>query len=292
MSGGGGSKKNVTVPTVNYSSGGLYGSGTAGANNSFNPTDFQKTVVNQAESAIPKYMEQLVNPSYNSEIFKAQTANRNNLAKTSFENNLMQPLAERGLTRGSSVNAATNEFGNNLANLETQAMASEDSRVNNILSNLFGYYQIPYNMMTGMQSNANQLAMAQMQAQAQLDAANAQKKGDMFGGLASGLGSMAGDLLSDPDTLKNLASIGATAASFFSDRRLKENFKLLDEVEGYKIYRFDYINGARNQTGVVAQEVLPLLPEAVGVDDSGYYFVKYGLLPEKVRRRIAELALD
>lgn len=193
MSGGGG-KKSVSVPTVNYSSGGLYGSGSAGANNSFNPTDFQKTVVNKTESSIPEYMNQLVNPTYDSNVFKAQTANRNNLAKTSFENNLMQPLAERGLTRGSSVNAATNEFGNNLANLETQAMASEDSRVNNVLSNLFGYYQIPYNMMTGMQNNANQMAMSQMQAQAQLDAANAQSKGAMYAGIASGLGSLGGGM--------------------------------------------------------------------------------------------------
>lgn len=284
MSGGGSNNKQVSVPTVNYSSGGLYGSGSAGAKNSFDPTDFQKTVVNKTESAIPKYMDQLVNPTYDSNVFKAQTANRNNLAKTSFENNLMQPLAERGLTRGSSVNTATNEFGNNLANLETQAMASEDSRVNNILSNLFGYYQIPYNMMTGMQSNANQMAMSQMQAQAQLDAANAQSKGDMFGGLASGLGSMAGGYLSDP---KNVASM----AAMFSDIRLKENVSLLDKVDQYNIYRFDYINGAKNQVGVIAQEVKNLCPEAVGVDENGYYFVKYLLLPAKVQKRILEFKI-
>ena len=74
-----------------------------------------------------------------------------------------------------------------------------------------------------------------------------------------------------------------------SDIRLKENLELLDTVDGYNIYRFDYINGAKDQVGVIAQEILDVQPETVGVDDSGYYFVAYGLLPEEVQQRIGEL---
>ena len=55
MSGGGSSSK-VTIPTVSYSTGGLYGSGTAGASNTFKGTDFQNNLVKTTESAIPAYL--------------------------------------------------------------------------------------------------------------------------------------------------------------------------------------------------------------------------------------------
>ena len=309
---GGGSKSKVTIPTVSYNTGGLYGSGTAGANNSFKGTDFQNNLVKTTESAIPNYLNQLINPSYDSEIFKAQTSQRNRLANQSFENNLMNPLASRNLTRGSSVNQMSNEFANNLANLETSAMANEDARVGNVLSQLFNYYQVPYNMMMGLQNNASQMAMAQMQAQASLDRANADRRGDLLSGLAGGLGSMIGNMGTGSsgsgsgksnngsnnqnsnsfgwdDAAKMALQLGAMYAASGSDIRLKENLELLDTVDGYNIYRFDYINGAKDQVGVIAQEILDVQPEAVGVDDSGYYFVAYGLLPEEVQQRIGEL---
>lgn len=298
---GGGSKSKVTVPTVSYNTGGLYGSGTAGANNSFKGTDFQNNLVKTTESAIPNYLNQLINPSYDSEIFKAQTRQRNRLANQSFENNLMNPLASRNLTRGSSINQMSNEFANNLANLETSAMANEDARVGNVLSQLFNYYQVPYNMMMGLQNNASQMAMAQMQAQANMDNANASRRSNMLGGLAGGLGSMFGNMgagaasgsgggsggFSWEDAAKLALQAGAMYAA--SDVRLKENIELLDNVGGYNIYRFDFVDGARDQVGVIAQEILDIQPEAVGIDDNGYYFVAYGLLPEEVQQRIAEL---
>ena len=298
---GGGSKSKVTIPTVSYNTGGLYGSGTAGASNSFKGTDFQNNLVRTTESAISNYLNQLVNPSYDSEIFKAQTSQRNRLANQSFENNLMNPLASRNLTRGSSVNQMSNEFANNLANLETSAMANEDARVGNVLSQLFNYYQVPYNMMMGLQNNASQMALAQMQAQANMDNANASRRSNMLNGLAGGIGSMMGNMGgstatgsgsgSDGFDWSDVAKLALQAGAMYaaSDIRLKENVELLDIVDGYNIYRFDFINGAENQVGVIAQELLDIQPEAVGIDDNGYYFVAYGLLPADVQKRIAEL---
>lgn len=295
MSGGGGSKKQVTTPTVSYDSGGLYGSGTAGGKNSFQGTDFQNNLVKQTESAIPQYMNQLIKPSYDSEVFKAKENQFNRLSNKAFENNVMTPLANRNLTRGSSINQMSNEFAANQANTVNDMMATEDSRVSNVLNQLFNAYQVPYNMMMGMQGNASQLAQAQMQAQAQLDAANAQKSGDMFGGLAQGIGSMAGGYLqgqSNQGLTDALMKYGPSIAAFASDERLKENIEKLDTINDYNIYRFDYINGAKNQVGVIAQEILDIQPEAVGLDDNGYYFVMYGLLPDVVQKRIYELKLN
>ena len=130
---------------------GLYGLATTNKNGTrYNPSAFEKSLVNMTSSYIPKYMEQLVNPTYDSEIFKAQTQQRNRLANQSFENNVINPLASRGLTRGSSINQMSNQFANKLADLEVNAMANEDVRNSNMLNNLFNYYQKPYDMMMGV----------------------------------------------------------------------------------------------------------------------------------------------
>ena len=69
MSSGGVKAKDQTVST-----GGLYGSSTTGRNGTtYNASDFEKNLVNQTTSAIPEYLQQLTNPTYNSEVFKAQT---------------------------------------------------------------------------------------------------------------------------------------------------------------------------------------------------------------------------
>jgi len=73
------------------------------------------------------------------------------------------------------------------------------------------------------------------------------------------------------------------------DHRLKENIVLLEQGDGFDWYGFDYNQEARaspelahlhlppqRQIGVIAQEVLQVLPEAVRVDPlSGYLLVDY-----------------
>ena len=188
---GGGKKKSASLPTVSITTGGLYGTGTAGGSNTFNPTDFQKNLVSTSEQGINQYLNQLINPTYDSETFKAQTQQRNKLANQSFENNVMSPMASRGLTRGSNVNAMGNTFASNLADLETQAMATEDSRVQNILNQLLGTYQTPYNIMQGLQSTASGLVGQQANANAQ----NQQSRNALIGGLTGGIGNLIGNLL-------------------------------------------------------------------------------------------------
>lgn len=63
---------------------------------------------------------------------------------------MINPLASRGLTRGSSINQMSGQFAGKLANLETDAMANENTRNANMLNNLFGYYQVPYSNMMGI----------------------------------------------------------------------------------------------------------------------------------------------
>lgn len=70
-----------------------------------------------------------------------------------------------------------------------------------------------------------------------------------------------------------------------SDRRLKENIVQVDShPAGFGIYLFDYkaeFNdkcGSGRQFGVMADEVAPIVPEAVSIDEDGYAMVDYGKL--------------
>lgn len=134
----------------------LYGSATTNSSGTtYNPSAFESNLINMTSSYIPQYLEQLANPSYDSEVFQAQTQQRNRLANQSFENNVINPLSERGLTRGSSINQMSNQFANKLADLEVDAMAEEDERNAAMLNNLFSYYQVPYEMMLGISGLSN-----------------------------------------------------------------------------------------------------------------------------------------
>ena len=72
---------------------------------------------------------------------------------------------------------------------------------------------------------------------------------------------------------------------FLSDERLKENIKPIGTSEnGHKLYTWDWNNKAKElsinnpTTGVIAQEVMKYMPEAVTKDANGYYMVNYGVL--------------
>lgn len=180
-----------------FSSGNLYGSATTNKyGTTYNPSDFETKLINMTGKYIPQYMEQLVNPTYDSAIFKAQTAQRNRLANQSFENNLINPLASRGLTRGSSINQISGQFAGKLADLETDAMANEDTRNANMINNLFNYYQVPYSNMMGianMSGNLYQQALRNAQNANEFNSSGLSSLASMLGGM-NGMGELGGDV--------------------------------------------------------------------------------------------------
>lgn len=60
-----------------------------------------------------------------------------------------------------------------------------------------------------------------------------------------------------------------------SDRRLKKNVKKVGSEKGFDIYEFDYIDGSGRFRGVMAQDVLKKVPEAVVTMANGYMGVLY-----------------
>ncbi len=98
----------------------------------------------------------------------------------------------------------------------------------------------------------------------------AQLYGGVYGGLLSGIGGLLGT--------------SSTNAPWWwpSDLRLKENIKHIGEIkDGIKLYTWDWkeghedIVGSQPTYGVLAQELMEVMPEAVHMGDDGYYRVDY-----------------
>ncbi len=98
----------------------------------------------------------------------------------------------------------------------------------------------------------------------------AQLYGGVYGGLLSGIGGLLGT--------------SSTNAPWWwpSDLRLKENIKHIGEIkDGIKLYTWDWkeghedIVGSKPTYGVLAQELMEVMPEAVHMGDDGYYRVDY-----------------
>jgi hypothetical protein len=70
-----------------------------------------------------------------------------------------------------------------------------------------------------------------------------------------------------------------------SDVRLKEKIQRIGTTaHGLPLYKFSYRGQAEIYEGVMAQDVLAVRPDAVAVDDDGYYSVNYEKLGVVFRR--------
>lgn len=98
------------------------------------------------------------------------------------------------------------------------------------------------------------------------------------GGTAQNLASTQAGAQSDHDLLGIAASVAPyVAMAFMSDRRLKKNVQLVATHRlGIGIYEYDIAD--RHETGVMADEVLSVLPDAVLFDSDGYMMVNYEML--------------
>lgn len=91
-------------------------------------------------------------------------------------------------------------------------------------------------------------------------AADSASSGSMISGIIKGAGAV------------------ATAAMFFSDRRLKTDLTQIGERNGIPWYRFKWKNSQSWDEGFMHDDVMKIVPGAVSLDDAtGYYKVDYNL---------------
>jgi hypothetical protein len=88
------------------------------------------------------------------------------------------------------------------------------------------------------------------------------------------------------DILGTAAQLAATYMMMpGSDERMKEDIKFVGKEKGHNIYTWNWKDEAKQMgwdkfptIGVLAQEVMKYMPEAVMEDENGYYRVNYGVL--------------
>jgi hypothetical protein len=262
-----GKKKAPEQPTTKADLG-LFGSTTTGSfGSTFNPTDFQNTFTTNAQDAMLKSQ----NAYNNREVAQEAVDNMNRQYQTDFQNNLLAPALSKGWLRGSTAQdvatVANQDYQNRRYDLVNQELNRQQQNLANNLANYMTMYDISKGV-TGLSNSLNQANSNYALQAAQMDNANRIGWGDLMA-----QGQQAGQT--------------AAMAAMMSDIRVKENIEKLDTVDGINIYKFDYINGAKNQVGVIAQEMQKVCPECVIEGD--ILRVDYSKLPVKVQDRIEEL---
>lgn len=150
--------------------------------------------VKTAQEGISQYLNELINPSYDNESFKA----RQTLLDQS-NNAFAQQLGAQAMARGARGNATQAILNSVMANRATDmrnAMTQEDARVQNILSALSGIEGNYFQQSNAMANNVLQRAMTNAQAENTANMTNANNynawKNNMISGAAMIVGAMLG----------------------------------------------------------------------------------------------------
>lgn len=146
--------------------------------------------IRTTQSGIGQYLNELINPSYNNESFRA----RQELLDASNRQYANQ-LGAQAMARGARGSATQNILNSIAANRNTdmrQAMTQEDARVQNILSALSGIEGNYFNQANTMGNNILQRVLANQQAQQQANIANTNAYNSWKNNLISGTASVGG----------------------------------------------------------------------------------------------------
>lgn len=166
---------------------GEFGSANA---NGVNLSPMATSNIQTTQSGIGQYLNELINPSYDNESFRA----RQELLDASnrqYANQLGAQAMARG-ARGSATQNILNSIAANRNMDMRQAMTQEDARVQNILSALSGVEGNYFNQANTMGNNILQRVLANQQTQQQANIANTNAYNQWKNNLISGAASIGG----------------------------------------------------------------------------------------------------
>ena len=146
--------------------------------------------IGSTQSGLNQYVNELINPSYNNESFRA----RQELLDASnrqYANQLGAAAMERG-ARGSATQNILNSIMANRNNQMRQAMTEEDARVQNIINSLLGVEGNYFNQANTMASNILERVNANANRQQQTNIANTQARNQWVNNLINAGASLAG----------------------------------------------------------------------------------------------------
>lgn len=174
-------------------------------------SDASSQILDTARQGTQSYLQELLNPSYSSESFKARQALIDQ-QNQQYANELAANAIERG-ARGSTTQNILASIAANRENQMREAMTTEDQRISNILSQLGTYEDRYFNQANTMANNILQRVSANQQAQNQVNIANAQAQNQYRNNLISGAAALGGAALgAATGGLGTLATSGLTSS--------------------------------------------------------------------------------
>ena len=188
--------------------------------------------LNTAQSGMSQYLQELINPSYDSESFRA----RQELLDASnqqYANQLAANAIARG-ARGSATQNILNSIAANRNNQLRQAMTQEDARVQNILSALSGIEGNYFNQSNIMANNILQRALQNAGAQNAANVANTNAYNAWKNNMISGAATIAGALIGGPMGAAMAGGLANQATGGGSVTDVNGNY--LGQVGGYGTY--------------------------------------------------------
>lgn len=141
--------------------------------------------------------------------------------------------------------------------------------------------QLPLNEYNALRSSS-QVQMPQFQGVNGAQVANTNVAGNIQNAYQAQLSNYNQQVASQNSTMGNLfglgGSLGAALITHSDVRTKREIIKIGETPSGLGVYEFKYLWSDKLETGVMAQEVEILIPEAVITTSSGFKMVNYGMV--------------
>lgn len=184
-----GSSEAPSYPTTKATSDGLYGSSTTNESGvSYSPTEFEKSLVNASQGGITKNYNNLMNGIYDSHDFNKYKTDLRQRQANGFENTVVNPLVKRGLLGTSGATNLANQYGNTMAQQDSNLMDNFRSQLLSNLNTSAQMYAMPYDMMKGTTGLSNSLANSVATINARNYATDQATKAAMYQAIGSAVG--------------------------------------------------------------------------------------------------------
>jgi hypothetical protein len=217
-------KKKNKIPEyakTNFDSG-LWGSSTSDKNGiTYNAPSWAQETMGTVQQNYNPILQSMINNDFTTDPnFQAYQNRFNQQMTDTYNNSVLNNIANRGLMRSSGLQAANNSFANTLADKQLDLYDNYYNRLNNNLSALQGTSNTLYNYMTGI-TNANQnAANAVNNYQLQKNAANASSGNPLMGGLSGAMsGAATGGSVAGPWGALGGAVIGGLGGAFTESQK-------------------------------------------------------------------------
>lgn len=181
----------TSYPTTKAESGGLYGSSTTNASGtSYAPTDFEKGLVESSQKGITNNYNNLSNGIYDSPDFNKYKTDLRRQQANGFEN-IISRMTKGGLLGTSGATNLANQYGNTMAQQDSDLMDKFRSQLLQNLNTSAQMYALPYDMMKGTtgisQSLANSVANFNTNQQQLKNEENARLWAALGGAMSGGM---------------------------------------------------------------------------------------------------------